>query len=161
MTKHFAPLCGQPLAVLFIYSHPHQPRDANQHDWDFQFVTDRIDRMCSVWILSSDTTQRPWRSCYQKQTNQHMMLNVMNTVIPLYCITNNSFFSSQLYKTCYHGNFSPFNYCVITIDNDKYTGKLGHKQKFESHFVSTGWNSCLPAICDHLSWATGFTWPPE
>ena len=43
--------------------HPHQPRDANQHDWDFPFVTDRIDRMCSVRILSADTPQRPRRSC--------------------------------------------------------------------------------------------------
>ena len=50
--------------MLFIYSHPHQPRNANKHDWHFPFVTDRIDRMCSVWILSADTTQRPWRSCY-------------------------------------------------------------------------------------------------
>ena len=57
---HFAPLCGQPLAVLFIHSHPLQPRGANQHDWDFPFVNDRIDRMCSLRILSADTTQRPW-----------------------------------------------------------------------------------------------------
>ena len=47
-------------SVLSIYSHPHQPRDTNQHDWNFPFVTDRIDRMCSVRILSADTTQRPW-----------------------------------------------------------------------------------------------------
>ena len=47
-------------SVLSIYSHPHQPRDTNQHDWNFPCVTDRIDRMCSVRILSADTTQRPW-----------------------------------------------------------------------------------------------------
>ena len=47
-------------SVLSICSHPHQPRDTNQHDWNFPFVTDRIDRMCSVRILSADTTQRPW-----------------------------------------------------------------------------------------------------
>ena len=47
-------------SVLSIYSHPHQPRDTNQHDWNFPFVTDRINRMCSVRILSADTTQRPW-----------------------------------------------------------------------------------------------------
>ena len=27
---------------------------------DFPFVTDRIDIMCSLRILSADTTQRPW-----------------------------------------------------------------------------------------------------
>ena len=47
-----------------IYSHPHQPMDAKQHDWDFPIVTDRIDRMRSVRILSADKAQRPWCSCF-------------------------------------------------------------------------------------------------
>ena len=57
------PLMLPAAGCAIFYSHPHQPRNANKHDWHFPFVTDRIDRMRSVWILSADTTQCPWRSC--------------------------------------------------------------------------------------------------
>ena len=51
------------LCYLFIAIPTSQGMPTNMIEI-FPFVTDRVDIMCSIHILSVDTTQRRWRSCF-------------------------------------------------------------------------------------------------
>ena len=52
------------LCYLFIAIPTSQGMPTNMIEI-FPFITDRVDIMCSVHILSADTTQRRWRPCYE------------------------------------------------------------------------------------------------